>query len=358
MYQVKASESLTTSAGGIGSRLANRANMGFAAGRESKQAPTPTMLRMYYRVLTVLTGDLNSGVLGPYLNRSQDDIALLSDYLTAASGSAQPRGIFFQGDGFGQSEKASGGIDPSHTQFLTDKLGVVFRAPSYQSLAGNLNNEADLLTTTSLTPALDIYGVANFCTFSNDVYTRNPAIAESAEGAFYENVGLSGPYVADVIKPATATRNWVAVTSGYNITHLFSRYCDTDNGRLAYYYYMQNKVFGGICQITGTCALSVDVPQGSRGGPIRSFMKIGDAVMTQGASTVRLGVAKTGRIQVYVFDVAGRKVRNLADRVFPAGEHTLRWNGTDDSGTRVPRGVYFVRSSVQSGAGRIIVLNR
>jgi flagellar hook assembly protein FlgD len=87
-------------------------------------------------------------------------------------------------------------------------------------------------------------------------------------------------------------------------------------------------------------------------------MKIGDAVMNQGASTVRLGVAKTGRLQICIFDVAGRKVRNLADRVFPAGEHTLRWDGTDDTGARVPRGVYFVRSNVQSGAGRIIVLNR
>jgi hypothetical protein len=356
MYGVKASESLATSAGGIGSRLANRAGMGFAAGRESKQGPTPEMLRTYYRIVAILSGDLNSGVLGPFVNRSQNDIALLNDYLTAASGSAQPRGIFVQGDGFGQSEKASGGIDPTHTAFLLDKLGVVFRAPSYQSLAGNLNYEADLRTTTSLTPALDVYGVANFCTFSNDVYTRNPAISESAEGAFYENAGLSGPYVSDVVKPATALRNWVSVTSGYNITHLMSRYCDTDNGRLAYYYYMMNKVFGGICQITGSPAQTIDVPQGQH--PYTNFMKIGDAVMNQGASTVRLGVAKTGRLQICIFDVAGRKVRNLADRVFPAGEHTLRWDGTDDTGARVPRGVYFVRSNVQSGAGRIIVLNR
>jgi flagellar hook assembly protein FlgD len=87
-------------------------------------------------------------------------------------------------------------------------------------------------------------------------------------------------------------------------------------------------------------------------------MKIGDAVMEQGVSTVRLGVAKTGRVEVSIFDVAGRKVRGLADRVFPAGEHTLQWDGTDDAGTKVPRGVYFVRTSVQSGAGRIIVLNR
>ena len=138
----------------------------------------------------------------------------------------------------------------------------MFRNPSYQSLSGNLNDCADLLTTTALTPAADVYGVANTCTFSNDVYTRNPAIAEAAEGAFYENVGLNGPYVSDVVKPAVPLRNWVAVTSGYEIEHLFSRYCDTDNGRLAYYYYMLNKVFGGICQITGAPALTLDTPQG------------------------------------------------------------------------------------------------
>jgi flagellar hook assembly protein FlgD len=80
--------------------------------------------------------------------------------------------------------------------------------------------------------------------------------------------------------------------------------------------------------------------------------------MRQGASTVRFGVAQTGRVQVNIYDVAGRRVRNLADRVFPAGEHVLEWDGSDDAGGRVARGVYFIRSSVQKGAGRIIVLNR
>jgi len=51
-------------------------------------------------------------------------------------------------------------------------------------------------------------------------------------------------------------------------------------------------------------------------------------------------------------------VRSLADRVFPAGEQVLRWDGTDDAGGKVPRGVYFVRTSTQKDAGRIIVLNR
>src|SRR5262249_14915308 len=186
MYGVKASESLTASAGSIGNRLANRANMGFASGRYAQIGPTPEMLRTYYRIVAILSGDLNSGVLGPFTNRSQDDIALLSDYLTQSAGSAQPRGLFVQGDGFGQSEKQAGGIAPSHAQFLTDRLGVVFRNPSYQALSGNTNACADILTTANLTPSFDIYGVANTCTFSNDVYQRNPAIPEAVEGAFYE----------------------------------------------------------------------------------------------------------------------------------------------------------------------------
>src|ERR1041385_4464612 len=359
MYGVKASESLTSNAGQLGNRLANRVSMGFAAGKYAVSGPTPEMLRAYYRMVTILTGDLNSGLLGPYVNRSQNDIALLNDYLTAAGGTAQPRGIFIQGDGFGQSEKATGGIDPTHTQFLTDKLGVVFRNQSYQSISANIAFCADLLTTTALTPSADVYGVTNTCSFSHDVYSRNPALAESQEGTFYENVGLNGPYVADVVKPAVPLRNWIAVTSGYDIEHLLGRYCETDNGRLAYYYYMLNKVFSSVCQITSSpCGSCLEVPGGGRGRDFVDFMRIGDAVMRQGVSTVRLGIAHAGRVQVNVYDVAGRKVRTLADRVFPAGEAKLVWDGTDDAGEKVGRGVYFVRSSTQREAGRVIVLNR
>jgi len=359
MYGVKASESLSTSAGQLGSRLANRAGMGFASGRESKQGPTPEMLRAYYRMLTILTGDLNSGILGPFVNRSQNDIALLNDYLTAAAGLAQPRGIFIQGDGFGQSEKATGGIDPQHTSFLTDKLGVVFRNQTYQGLSGNINDCADVLTTTALTSTADVYGVTNTCTFSNDVYNRNPALAEAVEGAFYENAGLNGPYVSDVVKTAVPLRNWIAVTSGYDIEHLLSRYCDTDNGRLAYYYYMLNKVFATVCSVTGAppCLLSIDCG-GVPPAPLFDFMKIGNSVMRSSPALVRLGIAHAGRVQVNIYDVVGRRVRTLADRIFPAGETKLEWDGTDDAGARVSRGVYFVRSSNDKSTGRVIVLNR
>jgi hypothetical protein len=259
-----------------------------------------------------------------------------------------------------QSETSSGNFDPAHTQFLADKLGVVLRSRAYLSLSGKGGSCADLLTTTALTPSADIYGVAISCDYGNDVLQASGSVPEAVPGSYYENAGANGPYVADVVKTATAARNWVAVTSGYDIEHLFSRYCDTGGGRLAWYYYMLNKAFAGICQLTcpGAPCLTLDTPGSSRGGDVVDFLKIGDAVMRRGSSTVRLGIPIAGRVQVGVYDVAGRKVRLLADRVFSAGEHTLTWDGADDDGRPVARGVYFVRSSTQKDAGRIIVLNR
>jgi flagellar hook assembly protein FlgD len=43
--------------------------------------------------------------------------------------------------------------------------------------------------------------------------------------------------------------------------------------------------------------------------------------------------------------------------VFPAGEHALQWDGTNDRGEKVARGVYFVKSSNDEGSRRVIVLN-
>jgi hypothetical protein len=356
MYGIKAAESLTAPAGTLGSRLANRSNMGFAAGRESRQGPTPEMLRAYYRMLVLLSGDLNVGILGPFVNRSQNDLAILNDFLTAAGGTPQPRGLFVQGDGFGQSERDN--IEGEHSAFLANKLCAILRSRSYQALSGNLNDCADLITTSFLTPSADIYGVANRCSWSNDVYSVNPATPETHTGDFYENVGFNGPYVADVVKTAVPVRNWVALTSGYDIEHLYSRYCDTAGGRLAWYYYALGNVFAGICSICpGAPCLTLDTPQADRGRDVMDFLKVGNAVMQRGGSVVLIGVAKRGRVQVSIYDVAGRKVRNLADRVLPAGEHRLRWDGTDDAGAKLARGVYFVRSSTQEDSKRIIVLN-
>ena len=47
-----------------------------------------------------------------------------------------------------------------------------------------------------------------------------------------------------------------------------------------------------------------------------------------------------------VFDVAGRRVATIASGLRNAGEVRYEWNGIDDTGNRVPAGVYFCRLQV------------
>ncbi|RMF09330.1 MAG: T9SS C-terminal target domain-containing protein [Candidatus Neomarinimicrobiota bacterium] len=49
-------------------------------------------------------------------------------------------------------------------------------------------------------------------------------------------------------------------------------------------------------------------------------------------------------VNLEILDLLGRAVATLArQREFPAGHHTLSWNGTDDQGRPLPSGVYVAR---------------
>lgn len=58
---------------------------------------------------------------------------------------------------------------------------------------------------------------------------------------------------------------------------------------------------------------------------------------------VRFTLARADRALVEVFEASGRRVRVLADAVFPEGENEVAWDGRDDAGRLLPSGVYFSR---------------
>lgn len=62
--------------------------------------------------------------------------------------------------------------------------------------------------------------------------------------------------------------------------------------------------------------------------------------------TIQLKVSTRGPVSVAVVDVTGRRVATLAERVFPAGEHEIRWDGRNDGGAAVASGVYWVRAAM------------
>jgi hypothetical protein len=54
-------------------------------------------------------------------------------------------------------------------------------------------------------------------------------------------------------------------------------------------------------------------------------------------------LADNARVSLAIYDVSGRRVRTLVDRLQPAGAYTVTWDGSDDEGRLLPTGVYFYK---------------
>jgi len=67
-------------------------------------------------------------------------------------------------------------------------------------------------------------------------------------------------------------------------------------------------------------------------------------------SEVTFAQPREGRVRIGVFDLAGRRVRSLADLFYPAGEHRVSWDLRDDAGFEVTTGMYLVRLETSSGS--------
>lgn len=65
-----------------------------------------------------------------------------------------------------------------------------------------------------------------------------------------------------------------------------------------------------------------------------------------------------GKATVVIEDEAGRRVRNLVSgRAFPAGRHTVRWDGLDETGTLVSPGKYRWRGITHPGIKPVYRMN-
>lgn len=76
------------------------------------------------------------------------------------------------------------------------------------------------------------------------------------------------------------------------------------------------------------------------------------------ATAITVTLDRPGRLEVALFDIAGREVARLASGNRPAGVYRLQWNATDRAGHRVPAGSYFLRASLDErvAARRVVHL--
>jgi hypothetical protein len=307
--------------------------------KRTKQGPSELMLNEYYKVLYVLTGDLNSAVLGPFLNFGPQDVSILTNFATAGDETDPDRGLYFCGDGWRESGPAP---TPQNT-FYNNILGASLKDYNYVNAAQNQAFSADIYPQAALPTANgDIYGLRNACTFTLDVF--NLQGTDSEEASLYEDPNNNGPHISGVLKVHTSTNPWISLADGWDIEVLRARDEISSRGRLTYYYKAFQDAFGSLvgCSLVGTSGTTTDTPNNGN-GRLYNFMSLRNNPLRSGSATFAIGLAKSDRVKIQIFDVAGRLVRNLADRNFVAGEHSLTWDGVDNSGKQVARGVYFAK---------------
>lgn len=61
------------------------------------------------------------------------------------------------------------------------------------------------------------------------------------------------------------------------------------------------------------------------------------------STTISFTLPDYGHASLAVYNLAGQKVRTLADSPMASGRHTIVWDGRDDTGNAVATGIYFTR---------------
>jgi flagellar hook assembly protein FlgD len=78
------------------------------------------------------------------------------------------------------------------------------------------------------------------------------------------------------------------------------------------------------------------------------------------STKIRYHLTNETFVNIAVYNMFGQKVKQLAEEIQPSGTHSNSWNGTNNSGSKVPNGIYFCRMLKDGRLNQVsrIVLNR
>ncbi|MBD3237427.1 MAG: hypothetical protein GF330_12040 [Candidatus Eisenbacteria bacterium] len=89
-------------------------------------------------------------------------------------------------------------------------------------------------------------------------------------------------------------------------------------------------------------------PLASRPGVTRLHAAIPNPLWS--SALLRYDLARSGRVDLRIFDLRGGLIRTLQTGAQPAGRYSVRWDGRDDRGYMAPQGAYFCRLKSADGS--------
>jgi hypothetical protein len=343
MFGVKASESFTTSSSLASRSAAQPSSSEDQADKQNRNGPTGDMLTTYYKVLLALTGDLNAGSIGPFVDRSDNDTGMLNDFTKAS----QPRVTWFAGDAFVEGQIQGGAA--SHPAWCKSFFNANLASANYRGYALNSNDVVDMTPHAPLSAGYNPgsgplpYSVVNTCFIEDDVLVFSAGNLSSVGVLTYPSGNGHTDPIATVYTPHGGGHPGISIVDGFQIAALGVQNtgppcCDWSRiGASHYYFNVLTNLSGGLNPVNGSAPTGV----GDNPNVVNFLALLSENPFRSGAAKISFGITKKEKVELKVYDVAGRLVKTLANREFEAGSHSLFWDGSNNEGRQVSRGVYF-----------------
>lgn len=73
-------------------------------------------------------------------------------------------------------------------------------------------------------------------------------------------------------------------------------------------------------------------------------------------TTIAYGVKEEGTVTISIYDITGKLINTLLNKTQLVGNHSIQWNGKDESGRLVPGGIYLSRISTNNNSKTVKLL--
>ncbi len=248
-----------------------------------------------------------------------DDYGLLNTFL---NGLANPGGVLLMGDDVPQRLTAG------------STSAVTFRT-SYIPFTLTSNNHAQSY---GLSPTVvpvnggcydDGFVVAGACPLPHDFDVMTPAGATTMELAYGTPGATNGAVIAKTTDNGSSLVNVVMAGFGFDVI----RDDDLDgvSDRAQFLASTITWLGTGTNQPTPVGSAAVNSLSQNYPNPFNP------------QTTINFSLKSRGAVRLAIYNVAGERVRTLANEEFAAGGHTRVWDGRNDSGALVSSGIYFYR---------------
>jgi hypothetical protein len=165
-----------------------------------------------------------------------------------------------------------------------------------------------------------------------------------------EGTELSHKYKAGGSVNPSNTRRWKSASFYVKPVYFGNR----QNGISDFRFYTSGVMFLSRVSVRSTEAVGVGRQPGKGGALLPEAIRLSQNYPNPFNQTtrIRFDLAQPGSVRLTIFDVQGRQVQTLADRVFAAGTHQSVWDGCNRAGEAVASGVYLC--ALEAGAQREI----